>query len=385
LNLLKKYLIGLILLILILFASYLIYDYLHPKKLPPNLIEGVGRIDGDLVNINTKYPGRIEKIFIQDSSKIKKNDLIAILSSKEYEAKKEGLNALIEAKTKEIKAKEIELEITKDSLPQNVKKALEDVKAKEAAINELNKNIDTLKDIVSQDKKDLNRLKALYKNNLIEKHKIEEAQLKYKSDKNRLLSLIEKKKRLKSYINISKSSLKQAKTTLKKIKSLKFAIEGLKNSLLALKAQRKEIDAILDELKIRSFIDGYIVEKIAQEGEVITPQIPIATAIDPKSLYLKIFIDTINVGKIKIGNDAIIFLDAYPNKPIKAKVVRIAQKAEFTPKEVAVRSDRIQRVYAVDIKPIKPNPLLKLGLPAIGIISIDGKNLPKSLKDIPQI
>ena len=50
-----------------------------------------------------------------------------------------------------------------------------------------------------------------------------------------------------------------------------------------------------------------------------------------------------------------------------------------------MREDRIQRVYAVHLKPVKPSPLLKLGLPAIGVISLDGKGLPKSLKELPEL
>ena len=66
-------------------------------------------------------------------------------------------------------------------------------------------------------------------------------------------------------------------------------------------------------------------------------------------------------------------------------MIQIAQKAEFTPKDVSVRSDRIQRVYAVRLKPIKYNPILKLGIPAIGIIGVDGVKLPNSLDEIPEL
>ena len=111
----------------------------------------------------------------------------------------------------------------------------------------------------------------------------------------------------------------------------------------------------------------------------------VVTLSDTNSYYLKLFIDTMNNGKIKIGDEAVIFLDSNPNKPIKAKVVRIAQKAEFTPKDVSVRSDRIQRVYAVRLKPLEYDPILKLGIPAIGIIGIDGAKLPNSLDEIPEI
>ncbi len=351
----------------------------------PNLIEGVVRIDGDLVNINTKYPGRVAKLFVDEGENIKKGDLLALLGSKEYEEKKRALEATIKAKNKEIDAKEVELDILEETLPENVKKALEDIGAKEAAINELQKSIETLEKVVNQDKRDLKRLKDLYSKNLIQKHKIEEIELKLTNDINSLKSLKEKRKQLIALLNVSKSTLVQAKSTLKKIEALKIGISALKEAINALKAQKKEVEAVLEELQIKSFIDGYIVEKIALPGEVVGAGMSIYTAIDPKTLYLKIFVDTINNGKIKMGDKAVIFLDAYPDTPIEAKVTKIAKKAEFTPKEVAVRSDRIQRVYAVHLKPLKPNPLLKLGIPATGVISLDGKNLPKSLKDIPEL
>jgi HlyD family secretion protein len=112
---------------------------------------------------------------------------------------------------------------------------------------------------------------------------------------------------------------------------------------------------------------------------------PVATLIDPRTLYLKIFVDTLENGKIKLGDKGVIFLDAWPDRPIPAQVVRIAQKAEFTPKEVSVRSDRIQRVYAVHLKPLRPDPLLKLGLPATGVITLDGRGLPRSLEELPPL
>ncbi len=381
----KKYLIGIFISILLIVSLFLIYNKLHPKTLPSNLIEGVGRIDGDLINLNVKYPGRILKINIEDGEEVKKGEVVAKLFSKEYEAKKEALKASIEAKKSELEAKKVEFEIVKETISEDVKKAFENVKHQEALLKELLKGIDSQKEVVGQAKKDYERIKDLYSKNLIDKHSLEEASLKLEVERNRLASLYDKKAQIVSFINSSKSTLKQSKSSLKKIEALEFSIKALQNSIKVLEAQKKEIETVLDEFVIRSPINGFVVDKVANEGEVVGAGSVIASLIDPKSLYLKIFVDTINNGKIKIGDKAVIFLDAYPSKPIEAKVVRIAQKAEFTPKEVAVRSDRIQRVYAIHIKPLKQNPLLKLGIPAIGVISLDGKGLPKSLKEIPEI
>ncbi len=370
-NALKKYGLGIFLLTLVAGAGYLIYVKLHPKKLPPNLIEAVGRFDGDIIHLNSKYPGRIVKQNAEDGKKIAKNQLITQIDSKEFNAKKEAIKNQIEAKKRE-------LEIAKNSLPQNVKKAQASLKASLAAKKELLNSIEALKAVVEQNRRDYRRLLSLYKQKLIQKHEVEVAALKLKTNKKKLDSLMAKLKEVEAKIEAAKSTLAQAKSSLKKIEALKFAIEALNSKL-------KEIEAILEELKLRSPIDGFVLEKVANVGEVVGAGAVSATLLDPASLYLKIFIDTINVGKVKIGDKGVIFLDAYPNRPFEARVVRIAKKAEFTPKEVAVRHDRIQRVYAVHLKPIKPNPLFKIGLPAIGVISIDGKGLPKSMEEIPPL
>ncbi len=381
----KKYWLGFALLILIAISSLMIYQKLHKKTLPPNLIEGVGRIDGDVINLNTKYPGRVIQITVDKGDRVKKGEVVAILESLEFKAKREAILAQIKAKERELLAKEKDFEILKKSLPIQAKKAKLALKANEAKLNALDRKIDSLKELVEQDRRDLKRVENLYKKHLTYKEALEKANLKYKSDLNSLKALKSQRKELFRAFLISKENLKEALISLKKIDSAKLSLNALKEAILALKASLKEVEAMIDEMSLKSFVDGFVIDKIANEGEVVGAGGVVVTLIDPKSLYLKIFVDTLQNGKIKIGDKAVIFLDAYPNKAILAKVAKIAQKAEFTPKEVSVRSDRIQRVFAVYLKPLKPNPLLKLGIDAVGVISIDGKNLPKSLNDIPKL
>lgn len=88
---LKKYWLAIVIAVLLAIAGEMIYLKLHPKELPSNLVEGTGRMDGDLINLNVKYPGRIKKIFVDDGVAVKKGMIVAILKSKEYEAQKNHL------------------------------------------------------------------------------------------------------------------------------------------------------------------------------------------------------------------------------------------------------------------------------------------------------
>lgn len=382
-QIIKKYWLGLVGVLLILMAAVMIYQKLHPKKLAPNLVEGTGRMDGDLTNLNTKYPGRLEKIFVEDGMALKKGMVVAVLKSEEQEAQKAQIEGQIEAKKKALKAKKIEGEIAHKTIPLALEKSKAQLDAAKAGVQALQENIALQKNLLSQAKRDYERSKYLFKSKSIDPHTFELSKLNVATEENRYEALQAQVSKARSAVRMAESGVEEAKASQEQLRSIEAGIESFEASIKALEASKKQIEATIAEMTLHSPIDGYTVEKIANEGEVIGAGMPVAMLIDPRSLYLKIFVDTLQNGKIKVGDKAVIFLDAYPNRPIVAKVVRIAQKAEFTPKEVSVRSDRIQRVFAVHLKPLKPDPLLKLGIPAIGVISLDGKGLPISLNEIP--
>jgi len=380
---LKKYWLAVVLAVLLVTAGGLIYKKLHPQSLRANLVEGTGRMDGDLVNLNAKYAGRLEKIFVDDGVRVSKGMVVGVLKSKELEAQKTGLDAQIQAKKQQLTAKKIEEKIDQKSIPLLLKKAKAQLISANASQKALEQNILIQKDVDAQEKRDFKRSEKLYKSKSIDKHTFELAQLKMNTENNKLLALQQQLEEVKSAVQLARIGVSDAEASQQKILVMSINIDALENAIEALKASKTQVEAMIEEMTLHSPVNGITIEKIANAGEVIGSGMSIATLLDPHSLYLKIFVDTIKNGKIKVGDKAVIFLDAYPNEPIEAKVVRIAQKAEFTPKEVSVRSDRIQRVFAVHLKPLKIDPLLKLGIPAIGVVSLDGKGLPNSLNDIP--
>lgn len=379
----RNFVVAVLLAILALAAIVFIYQKLNPKTLPNNLVEGTGRIDGELILLNTKYPGRIEEIHAEKGAAVKKGELIARLKSEEIEARLEQASAHYGAIVKELSAAQKEFEILQSTLPRHVEKSNRALNIAKAQVLELTKSIEALELIAAQDEKDYRRLKVLFDKQLLEKQKLEQAKLKYENDRKNLDALRQKQTQAHNRAKISLLDTQDAQLNLLAIDAAQEKLNAKQEHSKVALAAVKEIRAMLKELSLVSAVNGFVVDKTANIGEVIAAGTAVATLIDPESLYLKIFVDTMQNGKIKISDSAVIFLDAYPNRPIKAKVVRIAQKAEFTPKEVSVRSDRIQRVFAVELKPLSPEPLLKLGIPAIGIISLDGKGLPQSMEDIP--
>jgi len=366
-------------------ALFFIYHKLNPKALPENLIESAGRIDGDLILLNAKYPGRIEEIRVEDGSRINRGDIVARLGSREMQARVARAAAEQQALQRALNAGRKELEMLEQTLPNSVKKAYKAYTIAQAQIAELTAGIESLKLTVAQDEKDYRRFQTMYEAKLIEKHKVELAKLRYESSRKQLHALQQKRGQAQESAKIASLNTKDAKTALLKIAIYREKLKADEERLKAAQAARDEAEAMLSEMTLTSPVDGFVVDRTAEAGEVVGAGMPVASLIDPKALYLKIFVDTMQNGRLKIGDKALIFLDTHPDSPISASVVRIAQKAEFTPKEVSVRSDRIQRVFAVDLRPDKPDPLLKLGIPAIGVITVDGDGLPGSLDELPPL
>jgi len=81
-------------------------------------------------------------------------------------------------------------------------------------------------------------------------------------------------------------------------------------------------------------------------------------------VYLKVYINESDLGKVKYGQKADIFIDSYPDKAFQGKVIYISSKAEFTPKNIQTKEDRIKQVFSIKIEIDNKDYVLKPGMPA---------------------
>ncbi|MCE5200801.1 MAG: HlyD family efflux transporter periplasmic adaptor subunit [Armatimonadota bacterium] len=127
--------------------------------------------------------------------------------------------------------------------------------------------------------------------------------------------------------------------------------------------------SILNNLFVVSPITGMVVTRIRDNGEVVTAGSPILEVVDLDKLYLKAYVPENQIGKVRLGLPAKIYVDSYPNEPFDATVKYIASQAEFTPKEVQTPDERVKLVYAVKLYLNKnPGHRLTPGMPADAII-----------------
>lgn len=138
--------------------------------------------------------------------------------------------------------------------------------------------------------------------------------------------------------------------------------------------QRLQVD--LDDSTIKAPRDGRIQFRVAQPGEMMSPGARIFTLLDLTDVYMTFFLPTEAIGKLSLGSEARIILDAAKEYTIKAKISFISDEAQFTPKSVETSNEREKLMFRIKAK--IPSELLKkhiqqvkTGLPGVAYVKLD--------------
>jgi HlyD family secretion protein len=115
---------------------------------------------------------------------------------------------------------------------------------------------------------------------------------------------------------------------------------------------------------IKSPISGKVLVKAIEKGELATVGSSIVTLADLSEVNLTVYLAEKDIGKIMLGEEVLVSVDSFPDEKFKGKVVFISEKAEFTPKAIQTKDERITQVFGIKIKIPNPEMKLKPGMPA---------------------
>jgi len=132
-------------------------------------------------------------------------------------------------------------------------------------------------------------------------------------------------------------------------------------------------DKSLDSCQVTAPISGTVLEKLAESGELALVGSGIATLADLHSLSLTIYLPETEIGKVTLGQSAKISVDSFPGRTFTGTVSFISPKAEYTPKNVQTKDERVKQVFAIKLDLGAGEGLLKPGMPADARIAIGAK------------
>jgi HlyD family secretion protein len=160
---------------------------------------------------------------------------------------------------------------------------------------------------------------------------------------------------------IAKSTFDAAQT------AYKIAQDTYETSLNQYKGAQAQVETLnvqLQKTHIVSPIAGVVLERNVEAGEVVYPGIVLMTIGDLQRPWVRVYIGEPDIGRVRIGQEATVVTDAYPRRDFPGTLRYIADEAEFTPKNVQTRQERVKLVYEARVYLSNKEGILKPGMPA---------------------
>jgi HlyD family secretion protein len=294
-------------------GGYFFWRQYEASLLPAGIVATNGRVEATQVDISTKIPGRVVEITPHEGDMVSPGDLLARIDTSETGAQLDQAKAAAELARQTVATRQAE--VASDE-------------AQEAFANE---------------------------------------------EMRRTATLVDKGWSTHEQYDQRQQQLKSADAALNAAKS---QVDESLASVKTADARVAELQAVVDDSAIRSPVRGRVQYRLVEPGAVLPPGGKILTVIDLSDVYTTVFVPAPVAGRLKIGDDARVVVDAYPDYVFPATVSFVAPESQFTPKTVEVQSEREQLYFRVKLQ--APLQLLKgiedqikAGLRGVGYVRTD--------------
>jgi HlyD family secretion protein len=350
-----------------------------------------GRIEGDDSAAAPKTAGRIIEIRFREGDSVKAGDTIATLDDEQIRAREEQARAaLLQAEAKAQSARD-QIAVLQEQLRQNLLQM-------EQARVDAEGRVRQAESELAAAQADLAQQEAAYQLALFDKEAytrlaktgaVSERQGKEAASKAAQQAAVVAA--AKRRVEAARGALTTAKANLanprihgaesaavrKQIAQQQAEIAGANAGAQQARAQLREAQANRRDLIVTAPFDGTVTTRAAEPGEVVTAGTAIVTLLDLSKVYLRGFVPEGEIGKVKVGQPARVYLDSNPDQPIEAYVSRIDPEATFTPENTYFRDERVKQVVGVKLQLKGAIGFAKPGMPADGEILVQGDKWPE--------
>jgi len=315
-----------------------------------------GRIDGDTVDISSKREGKIVEIMVREGDSVEAGQVLARILSPQDEAQVDVQKAnVVEAQRR--------LQEAQSASPARVTLAEANIATSKAEYARSQAELVRSQAELELAETDAKRYPPLVESGAIAEQVSNQQQSKVKVAKAAVDASQAAADASHKQILAADASLEQAKAQLEQINTARA-------TLASNRAQLQRFEANVNDLIITAPIAGTILTRSAEPGRVIAAGQTVLTMVDLKKLYLRGFVPEGDVGKVKVGQQAQVFLDSKSNEAIPAEVIRIDPQVMFTPENTYFKDDRVKQVMGVKLGLKGAFGFAKPGMPADGQIQM---------------
>jgi len=366
-------------------AAWLIYRNLNQR--PSDRIFISGNIELTEINISFKIPGKLIERTVDEGDCVTKGLLIARIDRdqllRQHEREKAGLGSNQQQLEEAVSA----VGWQEETLAADIEQRRADLNAYEAQYQQLingsrPQEIRDAKDTVDNAQaecdratSDWKRAQILYKDDDISALQFDQYRRNFEASAATLRSAKEKSELVvigprQELIDAAAAQVRRARASLKVAEANQLELRRRKQEVAArgeeIKRQQAQIAVIesqLDDTLVASPIDGVVLVKAAELGEVLAPGSTVVTLGDIDHPWLRGYINERDLGRVKLGAKARITTDSFPGKSYWGTISFISSEAEFTPKQIQTAEERVKLVYRIKIDVANPERELKLNMP----------------------
>ena len=347
-----------------------------------------GNIELTQVDISFKIPGKLIERAVDEGQAVKKGMVLARLDDAQLLRQREREQAGVAAAEAGLRQVATAVEFQKASLEADTELRRAEVRAAEARLRDLlagarrqeieqaRAALDEARTEEQRATADWDRAQRLYKNDDISRAQYDQFQARYKAasavarQAGERLALVQEGPRPEE-IEAARAQLERARAALRlsqaaalELKRREQEIDSRRAELERARAQLAMTQTQLDDSVAVAPIDGVVLSKAAEVGQVVAAGTAILTLGDLEHPWLRAYINETDLGRVKLGARVRVTTDSFPGKVYWGWVSFIASDAEFTPKQIQTVEERVKLVYRVKIGLPNPSHELKSNMPA---------------------
>lgn len=322
-------------------AGYYGWQKINGGGLPDGFASGNGRIEATEIDVSTKTAGRIKEILVNEGDFVEVGQVLARMDTEQLEAQRRQAEAQLQRAM--ISVDTARSLVTQREAERNAAVAV--IRQQEAQLDIANRT--------------LARSAELVRRNTASQQVLDENTATAQG--------------AEAALNAAQAQLAASDAA---IGAAKAAVVDAEAAVEAAKAAIDSIDADIKDSTLTAPRAGRVQYRVAQPGEVLSAGGRVLNLVDLGDVYMTFFLPTAQAGRVAIGSDVRLVLDAAPQYLIPAKVSFVADVAQFTPKTVETEEERQKLMFRV--KAQVPQDLLrkyvrqvKTGLPGMAYVRLD--------------
>ncbi|HEV2801424.1 MAG TPA: HlyD family efflux transporter periplasmic adaptor subunit [Pyrinomonadaceae bacterium] len=386
----KKIMRAAVVLIILALAVVLVWRYVFSvPAVAPNVINLSGRIEGDDSVVASKTAGRIREINVREGDEVKAGQLIAVLDDEQVRAREEqassnarAAEARVRIAEQQIAVLEAELEQSRLGTEQARLDAEGRVRQAEAQVAAAEAQLAQAESEYKKARADEERYTSLAATGDVPEQSGSHARSASEAQAAAVRAS-------RKQVDVASAALTSARATLanpairrtegtrirQQIAQAQSDIIAARAELERARAQLSEAQANRQDLQIVAPVDGTVATRSSEPGEVVAAGTPVVTLVNLSTVYLRGFVPEGEIGRVRAGQRAEVFLDSAPGQAIEAVVSRIDPEASFTPENTYFRDDRVKQVVGVKIVLRGARGYAKPGMPADGKVFVEPQEL----------